>query len=412
VTGVLALLRREPKARVFFLALAQSSLGTGAAYVGLLLLAYQRLHTPWGVSLVLLADFLPPMLLGPLVGAAADRWPRRRCVVLADVVRALAFVGIAVFDSYGSTLAFALAAGLGTALFRPAALAGVPGLVAPERMPAATSLFSAVTEVGWTVGPGLAAIALLIAPAEDIMFLNGVTFAVSAVLLSRLPLANASPMDAAETKPSLLREGLTGWRTTAAIRDVRTVILAASVAMFFGGIFNVGELLFAKETLNAGDTGYSILVTVYGVGFLVGSVAGSAGGSASYLKRRFLQGLALTALGSVCIAFAPNLGVAIVGFTVGGAGNGVVVVHERLLIQTQVPMDIQGRAFGLLDALTSGGFVLAFLCAGVTAATLGPRGLLTATAIGEVVLTAAAVAALRPRLTLVPADVPAHERGE
>src|SRR3954464_13686178 len=113
--SAIALLRGEPRARVFFIALAQSSLGTGAAYVGLLLIAYQRLHSPWAISLVLLADFLPPMVLGPIAGAAADRWPRRFCVVAADVVRALAFVGIAVFDSFGLTLAFALAAGLGTA---------------------------------------------------------------------------------------------------------------------------------------------------------------------------------------------------------------------------------------------------------------------------------------------------------
>src|SRR4051794_30158122 len=101
------LLRREPAARGFFAAHAQSSLGTGAAYVALLVLAYERLHSPWAIALVLLADMAPPIFLGPLCGAAADRWSRRTCAVVADVVRAVAFLGIGFAPGFGPMLAFA-----------------------------------------------------------------------------------------------------------------------------------------------------------------------------------------------------------------------------------------------------------------------------------------------------------------
>ena len=74
--------RRRPRsdeqlARWYFAALAQSSLGTGAAAVALLLVAYERFRSPWAIGLVLLADVAPAMLLGPVFGAAADRWSRR-----------------------------------------------------------------------------------------------------------------------------------------------------------------------------------------------------------------------------------------------------------------------------------------------------------------------------------------------
>lgn len=65
------LLRKEPNARRFFLVQAQSSLGNGAAYVGLLVLAYERFPSPWAITLILLADVLVPMAAGPLFGAAA-----------------------------------------------------------------------------------------------------------------------------------------------------------------------------------------------------------------------------------------------------------------------------------------------------------------------------------------------------
>jgi MFS family permease len=56
----------------------QSELGTGAAYVALLLVAYERLHSGWAIALVLLADFLSGIVLAAPFGALADRLPRRR----------------------------------------------------------------------------------------------------------------------------------------------------------------------------------------------------------------------------------------------------------------------------------------------------------------------------------------------
>src|SRR5436190_8146133 len=116
MTAALALLRAEPRARRFFLAHIQSSLGTGAAYVALLVLAYQRFNSPWAVTLILLADFLPATLFGPILGAAVDRYGRRRCAVVSDVLRAILFVALALASSFLLIFALALLAGVGPAL--------------------------------------------------------------------------------------------------------------------------------------------------------------------------------------------------------------------------------------------------------------------------------------------------------
>ena len=105
---VFELLRTESRARLFFLALTQSAIGTGAGYVALVLIAYERYESAWAITLVLLADLLPAMLLGPVFGAAADRWSRRGCMVVSDVLRAIAFIGISLVDSYLATVALAL----------------------------------------------------------------------------------------------------------------------------------------------------------------------------------------------------------------------------------------------------------------------------------------------------------------
>ena len=205
---VVRFLRAEPQARRFFLAYGQSALGTGVAYVALLLIAYQRFHSPWALALVLLADYVPPMLLSPCSAPPRTAGRARRCAVLADIMRAVAFIGIALVHSFVPTVAFALLAGTGTALFKPAIMAGLPSLVHRARLPQATALYGALTEVGYTVGPAIAAVFLLFAGPSPLLAANGVTFAISAGLLATLSFGGhedseeGRPMDRA----SLLRE--------------------------------------------------------------------------------------------------------------------------------------------------------------------------------------------------------------
>jgi MFS family permease len=398
VRAVISLLRAERRARWFFLALTQSALGTGAAYVALLLVAYDRFESPWAISLVLIADLLPAMLLGPLFGAVADRWSRRWCCVAADVVRALAFLGIAVVDGFVATILLAAIAGTGTALFTPASLAGVPSLVSDERRPAAMSLYGAIADLGFTAGPGLAALVLAFGGPEDILIVNGVTFALCGGILALIPFGAIPAAERSEEgmpKHTLFQDAREGLAVVARMVGVRIVIAGSAAALFFGGAFNVGELLFAKDELHTTDAGYSILVALFGLGFVGGSLAGSGGGSPDLLRRRFLQGCALMGLGFLLSGLAPTLAVALATFTLAGFGNGLLLVHERIIVQETVPDRLLGRAFGVKDALASWAFGTAFLAAGGVLTLIDARGLIIASGVGGLIVTGICALALR-----------------
>src|ERR1700755_3403739 len=124
--GFAELWRREPAARPFFVALLQSALGTGAAYVGIMVVAYDRLGSGWAARLVLLADILPGMLLGPLIGAWIDRRDRRGCAIFADALRAAALGAMIVVPGAAPMLALAVVAGLGNTIFRPSVFGLLP----------------------------------------------------------------------------------------------------------------------------------------------------------------------------------------------------------------------------------------------------------------------------------------------
>jgi MFS family permease len=384
LNATVELFAREPRARWFFGALLQSALGTGAGYVALLLIAYDRWHSPWAITLVLLADLLPAMLLGPVFGAAADRWSRKWCVVVADLLRLGAFAGIAVADTFGLTLALALVAGCGTGLFTPASLAALPGLVEPKRLPTATSVYAALGDLGFTAGPALAAVVLLFGSPEQLAGLNGATFGLSAIVLGRLAFGQA-PSTGDAARPSLFREAVQGLAATAGMPGMRALLGVSAGALFFAGLFNVAELPFAEDVLDSGEVGYSLLATSFGVGFVAGSLTGAKGGAPAVLKRRYRLGLLVLAVGFVLSGLAPTFAAAAGAFVLGGFGNGMVIVFERQLIQATVPDRLAGRIFGVKDALSAWAFGVAFISAGALITLIGVRELLVAAGVGGVV---------------------------
>lgn len=378
MTAALTLLRNERRARRFFIAHTQSSLGTGAAYVALLVLAYQRFHSPWAVTLILLADFVPATLLGPVLGAAVDRFGRRRCAVAADVLRAAVFIGLGIASSFALIVALALVAGVGTALFKPAILAGLPSMVDEENLPAATALYGAINDLGHTVGPGLAAAILFVAGAPAVMIANGVTFAVSAGLVGSIDFGAVVTSRAGEervARSSLLADAREGLGIALRLRSLRTLMLGSSIAVLAAGMANVGELQLAKVTLGAGDLGFSALVAISSVGIVAGSLVAAAGGSSTSLKRRYLLGLAGMAGGMVAAGLAPVFVVAAAAFAVTGTGNGVAAAHEQILAQRTAPKEALGRVFGVHGTLISAAFGTSFLLGGALASLAGPRAL-------------------------------------
>jgi MFS family permease len=358
---------RARGARRFFFAHAQSSLGSGIAVVGLPLLAYDHYHTPWALTAVLLCELLPAVALGPLLGAVADRLPRRTSLVAADVLRLGAFGALALVPSLGLMILCALVAGIGTALFNPTALASVSRIAPAESRPAAMSLYSALDDLGLTLGPALAGGLLLALDPHILMAINAGTFTVSAALLATLPLSAPTRRPAG----SLLASVRSGARDIVAMPGVRLLLASSTVAVIAVGMVNVGEVMLARELLGVGGAGLAALMTASGVGTFLGSTFGARTRMSWQWRKAYLAGLMCMAADLVLCAVAPYFWLLVVTFALGGFGNGLALVHDRLLLAHTVPEALHGRLFALHKTCTSGAFVIAFVLAGALISTLG-----------------------------------------
>ena len=387
--GVIGLWRSERRARWFFAAHLQSALGTGAGYVALLLLAYEQLGSAWGATAVLIADLTPAMLLGPLLGGLIDRTSRLGCAIVADVIGALAFAALVFAEGTLALILLALAAGLGTALLRPATCALLPSIVHPTRLTAANGMFGAVREIGQLIGPAVAGAILLLAAPELVLALNAVTFGLSALFLIRLRghLRPApQPEEAELTGPT---------NVLGVLRDplVRSLILTSGGVMLVAGATNVAELVLARDQLHGGGTGFALLVSAFGCGMLAGSLLGPRDDLA--LRGRYLAAIAALALGLLGTAASPVLPIAMLAFAVAGIGNGLFLVTVRVLMQKLIPEQAHGRAFGLLDAIDSWGFGAAIVAGGALAASVGGRVTFAIAGAAALLVLIAAARALR-----------------
>ncbi|HEY1715632.1 MAG TPA: MFS transporter [Solirubrobacteraceae bacterium] len=390
-------LLRQPRTRRFFIAHLQSQLGTGAAYVALVLIAYQRLHQSWAIALVLLADVLPGVALSAPFGALADRLPRARVAVGAQILSAAAFLGLALVSSFPATVALALVAGVGTAMLRPAVGAALPQLVAERQRSSATALYGAICNLGMTAGPALTALVLLFSTPALVLAINGATFLVAAALICRLPLgggAREAGDEGEETLWAATRAGVDAARRTPGIA---TLLVIGSASVFAGAVMNVAEPILATGALHAGRAGYAALVGLYGCGMVAGSLlSGRAGTRVAGLRRLWLVGNALCAVGMLGTAAAPTLVVAGATFAVTGVANALICSPEIRLFQELAPGPVLGRVFGLRDTGANIAMLVAFVSGGLLLSELGTRAVFATGGAALFVLTLLAVLTFRP----------------
>lgn len=362
----------EAPARRFFAAHAQSCLGTGLAYVALPLLAYDRFGTVWAVALVLLPDLLPAILLGPLLGALVDRIGWRVCAVVADILRCGAFVAVTLVGSLPLMVLCAAVAGLGTALFVPSALAGLPRLLRGDRVRAGgMGIYSALDDLGMIAGPALAAACLAVLSPGALLGMNAVTFLISALLLASLP-AGAATGRVAVARRSLFADARTGVRTLAARPEIRVLLASSTGVVLCVGITNVGEVVLAREVLGVGGSGLAVLVTAGGVGTILGSLCARLTVAGTWAWRRaYLLGIAAMTAELIACGVVGSFWLVVCALMLGGFGNGLALVHDRLLLARSTPSELHGRLFGLQKTFTSLAFALSFVASGALIAGFG-----------------------------------------
>ena len=367
----LSLLATAPGFRLLFLATLGSSLGTLLATVALVVDIKDRTNSGTWVSALLIAEFLPAVVVGLFLGPLLDRISRRGLMIVSDVVRAGVFFTLPFANTAGQIVGLAAIAGLATGFFRPAVYAGLPNLVDEQELGRANSLIQTSENVSWTVAPIVGG-ALVAASGPHLAYwLNGVSFLVSALLLLRLP-ANKL-QGALAVSRGHLRDLKDGFARVIHTRPLLTVLIVWTTALGAVALTQTAQIFLAKDAFHAGDFGYGLMFGCIGLGLALGSFATGGWVERWSVGNVYAASILVLAVGVAAAAVAPNVWISVPCFVLAGIGNGAAVVCNSLLVQRGAPDAIRGRVFTVIMSVNYAVYGLGFVIAGPLIDRIGPR---------------------------------------
>ncbi len=186
--------------------------------------------------------------------------------------------------------------------------------------------------------------------------------------------------------PDRVRAGLTYIRERPTLR--RLLIAQGAAFVFFAAVIPI-EVIFAKQTLDAGDSGYGLLLASWGVGMLIGSVVFAWVRRAPLPVLLFFSTLAVGA-GYLGLAAAPTLALACAASVLGGAGNGVQWVSAISAVQELTVAGMQARVMSVLESIGAAMPGVGYLVGGLLASGGNPRTTFLVAGIGVFAIVAVA----------------------
>jgi dTMP kinase len=347
---------------------------------------------PLAVAGVMLARLLPSVVFGPLAGVFADRFDRRKLMVGADVARAIMYATLPLLPGLWAIFLLSFFIECLSLLWTPAKDASVPNLVPRRQLTNANSvgLITAygTLPLGAAVFTALSGVSVAIGrrvpyfghhPESLALWLDAATFLFSARMVWGLNLRQrarkATPTG--EVAKLNLRQAVEdardGYRFLAEHPLIRTMTLAIVIAFSGAGAVIALGPVFSLYSLNAGSTGFGILITAFGVGM------GAGLGMMNFLSRFATKDrlMYVSMIGaSICLlvlAAMPNITLAALFAVPMGVGVGVAWVAGYTILQENVADEYRGRTFATLTIAARMVLFLALVVFPGLAGAIGPH---------------------------------------
>ncbi|SDF61262.1 dTMP kinase [Blastococcus aurantiacus] len=411
--GLVAKLRAVLRVRDFRRLWLSMSLSSFGDWLGLLAITATATSlvdgfaaSNFALGAVLLFRLLPTIVLGPLAGAFADRFDRRKTMVVTDVLRFGFFASIPLVDNLVWLFVAQFLIEALSMFWIPAKDAAVPNMLRKDQLEPANQL-SLVTTYGLT--PVLAAIVFAALnstgsslqkalPAVDqvdlALYVNALTFLVAAIVIWRLPSISGRRAAGTSGEPESflgsLRHGFSFAGHTPLVRGLVVGITGAFMAA--GVIIATGQAY--ANALGGGEAAYGLLFGAVFIGLGLGIALGPS--VAHDLARERIFGIAIVGAGImvVLMAWTFTLWVALLLVVLMGFFAGIAYLAGFTLLGTEVQDEVRGRTFAIVQSLVRAALILSLAVVPFGVGLIGRHsvdlGVLTVPVTGERIMLLAA----------------------
>ncbi len=351
-----------------------SALGTWSYNVAIAVYAYDQTHSTAWVAAATVGRYIPALAITWFGSRWVARFSRRRVAVAADAGCAVTMLVLTVLAALHGPLVLAIAlAALSSGLSRiqsSTALSVAADVVVESQLVRSMALIGSAEAVAVAAGPAIASLVLTFYPPPVLFLLNGITFAVSAILLAGTTALPRTKAVAQAGRPALTAAD------RALLRSLWPLLTVRATGAFLYGMDVVLLAVIATQQLRNQTTGYGWLLTAAGAGGLLGAVL---------LRRRHevagstistTVGMVLYALPLLVFLASPALGIALAAQTVRGIGCVLVTTTVIASLQRAVPSGLSQQVFGQTHTLVLAGTAVGALVAPMSLHVLGLDGTL------------------------------------
>ncbi len=364
---------RRPLFRRLALTYGVNELGDWMGIVALSVLVFDRTGSAMATAGLFLGTRFLPALIAPLLVAKVEQPPPRFALPVIYCGEAAAFGALSLLAGNGFFLAgvvvLATIDGALALTGRALTRAVVAALLEPAgELRSGNAVLNVAFTGSAALGPGIAGLLVAGFGVQSALLLDAASFYAIAWILF-----TAGPLPRAEPDPGLVRDRVRAG--LAYIRErptLRRLLLAQGAAfVFFAAVIPI-EVIYAKQTLDAGDSGYGLLLGSWGVGMVLGSIVFATVRRAP-LPVLLLFSTLVVGAGYLGLAAAPTLALACAASVLGGAGNGVQWVSVISAVQELTAGGMQARVMSVLESIGAAMPGVGYLLGGLIASGASPR---------------------------------------
>ena len=299
------------------------------------------------------AELAPAILLSSFTGVLADRWDRKRILVVANLLQALVVASLLLVGEGWLWVVYVVAALQSTAaaFSQPAEAALLPTLVPVEQLVQANALNALNNRLGRFIGVPLGAALLSWWGLDAVVVVDAVTFLVAAALIAPITApARAADPDGVPEEPHFWREWTAGLRVVRHDRTIAVLFVVFGLMTFGGTMLDPLYVPWIRDVLDEGVEVVAVITMTHSVAGIVGSLLVGTWGSR--FSARTLMGWGSVIAGVLLLVKfnVPVLWLTLALSAIGGATAVASSVGVETLAQERTPEHVRGRVFGSLQA--------------------------------------------------------------
>lgn len=331
---------------ILWLSQAGSLAGDVFHNLAILVHVYNLTGSALQVGTLMVFTVLPSLAVGSFAGVVIDRWPARRTLVWADLVRALCAAGIASSQSTWQIYILTFVLNAAARFFRPTWTATIASTVPRQHLPMVNSFNATTRRLILLVLPSVAGIVVSLYGARVAFGLNALSYVFSAAILFRCSIPNPAAPQPGQAPTGFWTQWVEGLQAVAGSLPVRALTISVALLGLPVGVNNALVVVFAERELGVSVVQFGYLTSALTAGVLLGGLL--FGYIPPDRRRRYLATAAgLTAAGLAFLAFAVNrtFYLALVLRAVLGCGFSLYNVAANTTLQEEVRPGLRGRVF-------------------------------------------------------------------